>query len=224
MHALLIEDDTIVADFLKNRLSRDGHQVTYATNGQDGLKLVATKNPEVIILDRMLPGIDGLELLRLIRKKGSTTPVLILSALGEVDDKVMGLKAGGDDYLVKPFAYSELIARLESLHRRSASEENITSLKIADLELHLLSREVYRRDKKINLKPREFKLLECFARRPNQVLTRSMLLETVWDYHFDPQTNIIDVHVSRLRKKIDLDSKKQLIHTVRGEGYVLKIP
>ena len=224
MNALIIEDDTIVADFLKNRLSSDGHEATCTTNGQDGLKLVSTTNPDIIILDRMLPGIDGLELLRLIRKKGSTTPVLILSARGEVDDKVMGLKAGGDDYLVKPFAYSELIARLESLHRRSASEENITSLKIADLELHLLSREVYRRDKKINLKPREFKLLECFARRPNQVLTRSMLLETVWDYHFDPQTNIIDVHVSRLRKKIDLDSKKQLIHTVRGEGYVLKIP
>ena len=224
MNALIIEDDTIVADFLKNRLSSDGHEATCTTNGQDGLKLVSTTNPDIIILDRMLPGIDGLELLRLIRKKGSPTPVLILRALGEVDAKVMGLKAGGDDYLVKPFAYSELIARLESLHRRSASEENITSLKIADLELHLLSREAYRRDKKITLKPTEFKLKECFARRPNQVLTRSMLLETVWDYHFDPQTNIIDVHVSRLRKKIDLDSKKQLIHTVRGEGYVLKIP
>ena len=136
----------------------------------------------------------------------------------------MGLKAGGDDYLVKPFAYSELIARLESLHRRSASEENITSLKIADLELHLLSREAYRRDKKINLKPREFKLLECFARRPNQVLTRSMLLETVWDYHFDPQTNVIDVHISRLRAKLDRGFDKPLLHTVRGAGYSLRTP
>jgi two-component system OmpR family response regulator len=177
-----------------------------------------------MIIDRMLPRVDGLTVVRTVRDDGNQTPVLILSALGEVDDKVHGLKAGGDDYLVKPFAYPELMARVESLVRRFSSREEKTSLEIAGLKMDLLSREVSRDDQKLDLKPREFLLLECLMRHAGQVLTRTMLLETVWDYHFDPQTNIIDVHISRLRQKVDRSFNDPLIHTIRGAGYVLKPP
>ncbi len=196
----------------------------YAANGADGLALAAEHDHEVMVIDRMLPGVDGLTVIQTVRNNGNQTPVLILSALGEVDDRVQGLKAGGDDYLVKPFAYSELMARIESLARRFSSQEEQISLEVADLKMDLLSREVSRDDQQIDLKPREFLLLECLMRHAGQVLTRTMLLEAVWDYHFDPQTNVIDVHISRLRQKVDRGFSQALIHTIRGAGYVLRAP
>ena len=196
----------------------------YAANGPDGLALATEHDHEVMIIDRMLPGVDGLTVIQTVRNNGNQTPVLILSALGEVDDRVQGLKAGGDDYLVKPFAYSELMARIESLARRFSSQEEQISLEVADLKMDLLSREVSRDDQQIDLKPREFLLLECLMRHAGQVLTRTMLLEAVWDYHFDPQTNVIDVHISRLRQKVDRGFSQALIHTIRGAGYVLRAP
>lgn len=224
MRILVIEDDAIVASFLKKRLSEDGHLVDHAADGQEGLLLASGDDYEAMIIDRMLPGVDGLTVIQTIRSNDNRTPVLILSALGEVDDKVRGLKAGGDDYLVKPFAYSELMARVESLVRRFSSQEERTSLEIAGLKMNLLSREVSRDDQKIDLKPREFLLLEYLMRHAGQILTRTMLLEAVWDYHFDPQTNVIDVHISRLRQKIDRAFSQPLIHTIRGAGYVLRAP
>ena len=224
MQILVVEDDATVANFLTRRLGDDGHEVDHAADGQDGLRLASANDYDAMIIDRMLPGLDGLTIVRSVRDSGNQTPVLILSALGEVDDKVHGLKAGGDDYLVKPFAYSELMARVESLVRRSSSQEDPTSLETADLKMDLLSREVSRDGKKIDLKPREFLLLECLMRHAGQILTRTMLLEAVWDYHFDPQTNVIDVHISRLRQKVDRGFNQPLIHTVRGAGYVLKAP
>ena len=224
MRILAIEDDATVAGFLKKRLGEDGHRVDHAADGQDGLRLASTNNYEVMIVDRMLPGLDGLTVIQTVRSGGDQTPILILSALGEVDDKVRGLKAGGDDYLVKPFAYSELMARVESLVRRFSSREERTSLEIADLKMDLLSREVSRDDQDIDLKPREFLLLEYLMRHAGQILTRTMLLEAVWDYHFDPQTNVIDVHISRLRQKVDRAFDQPLIHTIRGAGYVLRAP
>ncbi|MEE8238160.1 MAG: response regulator transcription factor [Gammaproteobacteria bacterium] len=224
MRILAIEDDATVAGFLKKRLGEDGHRVDHAADGQDGLRLASANDYEVMIVDRMLPGLDGLTVIQTVRSGGDQTPILILSALGEVDDKVRGLKAGGDDYLVKPFAYSELMARVESLVRRFSSREERTSLEIADLKMDLLSREVSRDDQDIDLKPREFLLLEYLMRHAGQILTRTMLLEAVWDYHFDPQTNVIDVHISRLRQKVDRAFDQPLIHTIRGAGYVLRAP
>ncbi len=224
MRILAIEDDATVAGFLKKRLGEDGHRVDHAADGQDGLRLASANDYEVMIVDRMLPGLDGLTVIQTVRSGGDQTPILILSALGEVDDKVRGLKAGGDDYLVKPFAYSELMARVESLVRRFSSREERTSLQIADLKMDLLSREVSRDDQDIDLKPREFLLLEYLMRHAGQILTRTMLLEAVWDYHFDPQTNVIDVHISRLRQKVDRAFDQPLIHTIRGAGYVLRAP
>jgi len=224
MQILIVEDDATVASFLSRRLGNDGHNVDHAATGQDGLRLASSNDYQVMIIDRMLPGLDGLTILRSVRESGDQTPVLILSALGEVDDKVHGLKAGGDDYLVKPFAYSELMARVESLVRRSSSQEEQTVLEIDGLKMDLLSREVSRDGQKIDLKPREFLLLECLMRHADQVLTRTMLLEAVWDYHFDPQTNVIDVHISRLRQKVDRGFNEPLIHTIRGAGYVLRAP
>ncbi|HEY7817286.1 MAG TPA: response regulator transcription factor, partial [Vicinamibacteria bacterium] len=179
---------------------------------------------DAIVLDRMLPGLDGLSLLKSLRERGRRTPILILSALGEVDDRVEGLTRGGDDYLVKPFAFSELLARLEALHRRRDGDSAKTWLKVADLEMDLLARRVKRAGKPIELQPREFRLLEYLMRHSGQVVTRTMLLEKVWDYHFDPQTNVIDVHVSRLRSKIDKGFDPPLLHTVRGAGYALRAP
>ncbi len=196
----------------------------HADNGKDGLFLAATESYDALVVDRMLPAVDGLTVIRTLRASGIQTPVLVLSALGEVDDRVAGLKAGGDDYLVKPFAFSELSARLEALLRRSGehgSTQATTVLNVADLKMDLLRRDVSRAATKIDLQPREFQLLEFLMRHAGQVVTRTMLLEGVWDYHFDPQTNVIDVHISRLRAKIDRDFDVPLLHTVRGVGYKL---
>jgi len=220
---LVIEDDKDVASFIRNGLVQAGSNVDHAANGKDGLFLATTEKYDALIVDRMLPGVDGLTVIRTLRASGNSTPVLILSALGEVDDRVKGLKAGGDDYLVKPFAFSELLARLEALARRgkSGGDAPATVLRVADLEMDLLRREVRRGGQTIELQPREFQLLEFLLRHAGQVVTRTMLLEGVWDYHFDPQTNVIDVHISRLRSKIDRGFDRPLLHTVRGAGYRL---
>ena len=223
MRILVIEDDRDVASFIRNGLLQAGYNVDHAANGKDGLFLATTESYDALVVDRMLPGVDGLTLIRTLRASANSTPVLILSALGEVDDRVKGLKAGGDDYLVKPFAFSELLARLEALDRRakSSGEAPTTVLRVGDLELDLLRRDVRRGGRSIDLQPREFQLLEFLLRRAGQVVTRTMLLEGVWDYHFDPQTNVIDVHISRLRAKIDKGFDRPLLHTVRGVGYRL---
>lgn len=223
MRILVIEDDADVAAYILKVLSEAGHVGTHADNGRDGLVMATTDDYDVLVVDRMLPGPDGLTIIRTLRASEDTTPALILSALGDVDDRVKGLKAGGDDYLVKPFAAEELLARLEALARRSGGGASVeTSFRVADLELDLLSRTVTRGEKAIDLQPREFRLLECLIRNAGNVVTRTMLLENVWDYHFDPQTNVIDVHISRLRQKIDKGFDSPLIHTVRGAGYVLR--
>ena len=221
MHALLIEDDLDTATFIRKGLSESGYIVDHADNGTDGLHLALTGDYDVQIVDRMLPGMDGLTVISEMRKRNVRTPVLILSALGEVDDRVDGLRAGGDDYLVKPYAFSELLARLQALTRRSLNEQQSTILKVADLKLDQIKRQVTRGDVEIQLQPREFMLLEYLMRHAGQVVTRTMLLENVWDYHFDPQTNVIDVHISRLRRKIDRDFNPPLLHTIRGAGYSL---
>ena len=223
MRVLVIEDDKDVASFLRKGLAQAGYNVDHADNGKDGLFLATTEPYDALIVDRMLPGVDGLTIIRTLRASEKDVPVLILSALGEVDDRVKGLKAGGDDYLVKPFAFSELQARLEALVRRAktSTDTAATSLKVADLELDLLRREARRGGTPIDLQPREFQLLEFLMRHAGQVVTRTMLLEGVWDYHFDPQTNVIDVHISRLRSKIDRGFDRPLLHTVRGVGYRL---
>ncbi len=224
MRILLVEDDKDVAGFVVKGLREAGHTVEHADNGRDGLFLAASENFDAIILDRMLPGgIDGLRLLETLRAQDNATPVLFLSALTQVDDRVKGLKAGGDDYLTKPFAFAELLARVEALARRGKGEGPSTRLVVDDLEMDLLSRGVKRAGQKIDLQPREFRLLEFLMRHAGQVVTRTMLLEGVWDYHFDPQTNVIDVHVSRLRQKIDKPFPTPLLHTVRNAGYMLRV-
>ena len=223
MRILVVEDDKDVAGFVVKGLREAGHTVEHADNGRDGLFLAASENFDAIILDRMLPGgIDGLRLLETLRAQDNATPVVFLSALGQVDDRVKGLKAGGDDYLTKPFAFAELLARVEALTRRGKSDGPTTRLSVGDLEMDLLSRSVRRGAQKIDLQPREFRLLEYLMRHAGQVVTRTMLLEGVWDYHFDPQTNVIDVHVSRLRQKIDKPFELPLLHTVRNAGYMLR--
>jgi two-component system, OmpR family, response regulator len=222
MRILIVEDDQETADHIKRGLEECGFSAELADNGVDGLKLALDGNYGVVVVDRMLPGLEGLELIRRMREGENMTPVLILSALGDVDDRVKGLRAGGDDYLTKPFAFAELLARIEALCRRKDQDTTITELEISDLYLNRLTREVRRDGQKINLQPREYRLLEYLMRNSGQVVTRTMLLENVWDYHFDPQTNIIDVHVSRLRGKIDKGFDKPLLHTVRGAGYMLK--
>jgi two-component system OmpR family response regulator len=225
MRILVIEDDADVAAYIVKALREAGHVATHADNGKDGLFLATTETFDALVVDRMLPGPDGLTVIRTLRASDDMTPALILSALGEVDDRVKGLKAGGDDYLVKPFAAAELLARLEALTRRAGgSAQAETALRVGDLEMDLLSRSVTRGGTPIDLQPREFALLEFLMRNAGNVVTRTMLLENVWDYHFDPQTNVIDVHVSRLRQKIDRDFDTPLIHTVRGAGYVLRAP
>ena len=222
MRILVIEDDANVAGFVAKGLREAGHVVDVADNGKDGLFLATTEAYDALVLDRMLPQVDGLTVLRTLRASGSAVPVLLLSALGEVDDRVQGLRAGGDDYLTKPFAFVELLARIEVLARRPrAGAAPETALRVADLELDLLARTVRRAGVAIELQPREFRLLEYLMRHAGQVVTRTMLLEAVWDYHFDPQTNVIDVHVSRLRAKLDKGHPRPLIHTVRGAGYRL---
>jgi two-component system OmpR family response regulator len=198
--------------------------VEHTANGRDGLFLAASEQFDAIVLDRMLPGgVDGLRLLETLRSQGNATPVMFLSALAQVDDRVRGLKAGGDDYMTKPFAFAELLARVEALTRRGKSEGPATKLAVGDLEMDLLSRSVKRAGQKVDLQPREFRLLEYLMRHAGQVVTRTMLLEGVWDYHFDPQTNVIDVHVSRLRQKVDKPFATPLIHTVRNAGYMLRV-
>jgi len=223
MRVLVIEDDKDVASYLVNGLKESDNVVDHCADGKEGLLLAASENYDVMIIDRMLPGMDGLSIIKTIRATGNKTPVLILSALGDVDDRVEGLRGGGDDYLTKPFSFTELLARLEALERRGANtgSEQITHLSVADLEMDLLARTVKRAGQKIDLQPREFRLLEYLMKHAGQVVTRTMLLEQVWDYHFDPQTNVIDVHISRLRSKIDKDFPKQLLQTVRGAGYIL---
>jgi len=222
MHILVIEDDAGTADYLVKGLTESGYVVDRAADGREGLYMALGQDYDAMIVDRMLPGLDGLSIVQAIRAQGARTPVLILSALGEVDDRVKGLRAGGDDYLTKPYAFSELLARLEAVLRRGSAEAVDRHLKVSDLEMDLLSREVRRAGKPIELQPREFKLLEYLMRHAGQVVTRTMLLEGVWDYHFDPQTNVIDVHVSRLRQKIDKGFERPLLHTVRGAGYMLR--
>jgi len=223
MHVLVIEDDAQLAGYLAKAFGEVGAVVNQVADGRDGLFMAAANDYDVLIVDRMLPSLDGLSILRTLRGSGDKTPVLILSALGDVDDRVEGLRAGGDDYLVKPFAFSELHARVEALLRRApAGDVPETRLKVADLEMDLLTREVTRAGHPIVLQPREFRLLEFLLRHAGQVVTRTMLLEHVWDYHFDPQTNVIDVHISRLRAKIDKGFDRPLLHTVRGAGYVVR--
>ena len=223
MRILLVEDDKEVAGFVVKGLREAGHLVEHADNGRDGLFIATGQEFDAIILDRMLPGgVDGLRVLETLRGQDNHTPVLFLSAMAQVDDRVRGLKAGGDDYLTKPFAFSELIARVEALARRTRAAGPETRLQVGDLEMDLLSRTTRRRGQKIDLQPREFRLLEYLMRHAGQVVTRTMLLEGVWDYHFDPQTNVIDVHVSRLRQKIDKPFDTPLLHTVRSAGYMLR--
>ena len=222
MKILLIEDDLSTLNFIKKGLKESGHIVDAFSSGNDGLDAAYLGEHDVIILDRMLPEIDGLTIVTKIRNNKITTPVLFLSALGEVNDRVKGLKAGGDDYLTKPFSFSELIARVEALNRRQNPKSEIDILKADDLLLNKKTRKVTRNSVLINLQPQEYKLLEVLMENSNEVITRTMLLEKVWDLHFDPQTNIIDVHISRLRKKIDKDHDVQLLHTIRGAGYSIQ--
>lgn len=222
MKILVIEDDREAAEYLRKSLGETGHTVHVAGDGEAGFIMAEAGGYDVMIVDRMLPRRDGLSVIAGIRARGDTTPVLILSALGEVDDRVTGLRAGGDDYLTKPYAFSELLARIEVLSRRASLKDAETMYRLGDLELDRLTHTVRRAGKEIPLQPREFKLLECLMRHAGQVVTRTMLLENVWDYHFDPQTNVIDVHVSRLRSKIEKGFEGSLLHTVRGAGYMLK--
>lgn len=223
MKVLLVEDDRAVAEFIVSELQEAGHVCSHCGDGESGLAAARSGQHDVLVVDRMLPRLDGLALLRSLREGGQRTPVLLLSALGSVDDRVQGLHCGADDYLVKPFAMAELLARLEILarHAREVGTEVPTRLQVADLEMDLLTQEVRRHGELISLQPREYKLLEYLMRHEGQVVTRAMLLEHVWGYHFDPQTNVIDVHVSRLRQKIDRDFTPQLLSTVRGAGYSL---
>jgi len=224
IHVLVVEDDQETASYIVKGLKECGHNADHAADGREGLLMADSTEYQVIIAPRMLPKVDGVTMTRTLRGSGNRTPILMLSALGDVDDRVAGLKAGADDYLVKPFAFSELQARIEALVRRAEPESPDTVLTVSDLEMDLLKREVRRNDQKIDLQPREFRLLEYLMRHSGQVVTRTMLLEKVWDYHFDPQTNVIDVHISRLRGKIDKEFDVSLLHTVRGAGYMLSEP
>lgn len=223
MRILVVEDDTVAADYVRKGLMEAGHVVDLAADGDLGLEMARAADYDALVLDRMLPKLDGLEVLKALRADGDKTPVLILSALGEVDHKVEGLRAGGDDYLAKPYSFTELLARVEAIGRRSDPNAAVTKLSVGDLEMDLLARTVKREGKNILLQPREFRLLECLMRNAGRVVTRTMLLEKVWDYHFDPQTNVIDVHISRLRGKIDKEFEVPLLHTVRGAGYRLQV-
>ena len=222
MRCLVIEDEADTARYVCNGIEEAGHTATLVRDGVNGLHLASNEHWDVIILDRMLPGgVDGLSIISTIRHLGKTTPVLILSALASLDERVRGLRGGGDDYLTKPFAFSELLARLEALLRRATTSEDSRELSVADLRLDLRTRRAERAGKPIALQPREFRLLEYLVRHQRQVVTRTMLLEAVWDYYFDPQTNVIDVQISRLRRKIDKDFSPQLLRTVRGAGYMI---
>ena len=222
MKLLLVEDNERVSRFVIKGLGEAGHTVDHADNGRDGMYHAVSATYDAIIMDRMLPGgIDGLAIVETLRKSGNRVPILILSALDGVDERIRGLKSGGDDYLIKPFAFGELLARLDALLRRSQEKRVETSLALGGLSIDLLTHKVMRDGKQLTLQPREFKLLEYLLRHANQIVTRTMLLENVWDYHFDPQTNVIDVHISKLRQKIDAGFPTQLLRTVRSAGYML---
>jgi two-component system, OmpR family, response regulator len=221
MHILIVEDDREAGAYLVRGLSDSGHRVALAEHGHDGLERATRESFDAMIIDRMLPGVDGLSIVAALRAARNQTPVLVLSALGDVEDRVRGLRAGCDDYLSKPFAFAELLARLEALTRRGTAETRLT---VADLEMDLLARTASRAGRTIDLQPREFRLLEYLMRHAGDIVTRTMLLEKVWDHHFDPQTNVIDVHVSRLRQKLDKSFAVPLLHTVRGAGYCLRAP
>ena len=224
MRILVVEDDPEASRYIARGLTEAGHLVETAADGEDGLARVREERFDVVVVDRMLPRLDGLALVERLRAAADATPVLFLSALGEVDDRVAGLHAGGDDYLVKPFAFAELLARIEVLARRRPGDEARPRLAVGDLALDIRTRRVTRAGRAINLQPREFRLLEYLMRHAERVVTRTMLLENVWDYHFDPQTNVIDVQISRLRSKIDKGFAAPLLHTVRGAGYVIRAP
>jgi len=222
MRLLVIEDDRDAADYLVKAFREVGHVADAAHDGEEGLALALDGNYDVLIVDRMLPKLDGLSVIGRLRERSIEVPVLILSALGQVDDRVKGLRAGGDDYLPKPYSFSELLARVEVLSRRRGGRSEETVLRVGDLQLDRLSHEVRRGAQEIVLQPREFRLLEYLMKHAGQVVTRTMLLENVWDYHFDPQTNVIDVHISRLRSKIDKGFSQPLLHTIRGSGYMIR--
>jgi two-component system, OmpR family, response regulator len=222
MRILLVEDDSKIASFILKGMKAAGYAVDHASNGEEGLALALTEPYDAAIIDIMLPELDGLSLIREMRKEKITTPVIIVSAKGSVDDRVKGLQTGGDDYLTKPFAFSELLARVQALIRRSSNMSEPTSLTVGELSMNLLSREVMRKGKQIDLQPMEFSLLEYLLRNAGRVVSKSMIMEHVWDYNFDPQTNVVEARVCRLRDKIDRDFAKKLIHTIRGVGYVLK--
>ena len=224
MQILIIEDDTQTAKFIQKGLQESGFIVECEADGKAGLDQAISRQYDALIIDRMLPSLDGLSIIEQLRGQGYNVPILVLSALGEVDQRVEGLKAGGDDYLVKPYAFTELLARLQSLIRRHQPNQELNHLQVRDLKMDLLKRQVTRANKKIELQPKEFILLECLMRNSGEVITRTMLLEKVWDYNFDPQTNVIDVHISRIRAKIDKDFDIPLLKTIRGAGYLLHDP
>ncbi|AOU98754.1 DNA-binding response regulator [Acidihalobacter yilgarnensis] len=224
MKVLVVEDDAETARYVSRGLRELGHGVDVAADGRDGLYLAIEGGHDLLIVDRMLPGVDGLTLVKTLRAAGRRMPVLFLTTLGGIDDRVEGLEAGGDDYLVKPFAFVELVARVQALARRPPLRDTPTSLQVADLEMNLIKRSVSRRGQPIELQPREFRLLEYLMRHAGEVVTRTMLLEQVWDFHFDPKTSVVETHISRLRMKIDRDFDAPLIHTVRGAGYSLHAP
>jgi two-component system, OmpR family, response regulator len=224
MKILLIEDDVETALYVANGLREQGHVVDAVADGRDGLLRAAGEAYEVMIVDRMLPGLDGLGIVKTLRGAGVRTPILLLTTMGGVHDRVEGLEAGGDDYLIKPFAFAELLARVNALARRPPMAEVATVLRVADLEMDLLKRTVTRQGRRIELQPQEFKLLEYLLRHAGRIVTRTMLLENVWDFHFDPTTNVVETHVSRLRGKIDRGFPVELLHTVRGAGYSLRAP
>jgi len=224
MQILIIEDDSQTARFIQKGLQESGYVVDHEIDGKKGFELAMINQYDALIVDRMLPSLDGLSVIENLRGRGFNMPILILSALGDVDQRVEGLKAGGDDYLVKPYAFSELLARLQSIIRRNQPNQEVNFLQVSDLKIDLLKRKVTRAEKRVTLQPKEYILLECLMRNAGQVVTRTMLLDKVWDYNFDPQTNVVDVHISRLRSKIDRDFDVKLLKTVRGSGYILSDP
>tara|TARA_R110000868_G_scaffold245438_5_gene501957 strand:+ start:133 stop:828 length:696 start_codon:yes stop_codon:yes gene_type:complete len=222
MKVLLIEDDEATATHIAKSMRQHGHVVDHVPSGRDGLFLAVSERYDVLIIDRMLPEMDGMAAVKAIRNTGVETPILFLTALGGIDDRVEGLEAGGDDYLVKPFAFAELLARVSALARRPPPSRQQTAIKISDLEMDMLKRVVTRAGRRLELQPQEFKLLEYLMRHAGQVVTKTMLLENVWGYHFDPQTTVVETHISRLRGKVDQGFDQSLIHTVRGSGYCLR--
>ena len=224
MKILVIEDDTEMAAYVAKGLRQQGHAVDQAANGRDGLFLAASEPYDLLIVDRRLPGLDGLAVVKTMRGAGVKTPVLFLTTMSGIDDRVEGLEGGADDYLVKPFAFAELVARVNALGRRPALTVTTTTLAVADLEIDLVKRTVTRAGRRIELQPREFQLLEYLMRHAGRIVTRTMLLENIWEFHFDPRTNIVETHISRLRSKVDRGFADELIHTVRGAGYCLRAP